>query len=196
MPPLRSFPRVVTAERAGVSPALVIYYFKTKDQLLTEAIRYYEDSWYAVGQRRMQGLPSAAARLEEFVAMSCLADAEPEPETSWQLWLDFWAQAARNKEVGSVRQKSDERWREIIAGLVQDGQQTGEFRGEVDAASFAIYLSTLLDGLTIQIALDDPVVDSVAAYELSMRFVADQLGFSWKPGRGRVSADQQDTAEG
>ena len=28
------------AERAGTSPALVIYYFKTKDQLLTEAIRF------------------------------------------------------------------------------------------------------------------------------------------------------------
>jgi AcrR family transcriptional regulator len=37
------------AERAGASPALVIYYFKTKDQLLTEAIRYSEDSWYEAG---------------------------------------------------------------------------------------------------------------------------------------------------
>ncbi len=189
------------AERAGGSPALVIYYFKTKDQLLTEAIRYYEDAWYAVGQRRMEGLPSAAARLEEFVAMSCLADAEPEPETSGQLWLDFWAQAARNEEVGSVRQKSDERWREIIAGLVREGQQAGEFREEVDAADFAICLSSLLDGLTIQIALDDPVVDSVAAYELSMRFIADQLGFSWTPGRGRETVQhrrrvQKDSAEG
>jgi AcrR family transcriptional regulator len=189
------------AERAGVSPALVIYYFKTKDQLLTEAIRYYEDAWYAIGQRRMQGLESAAARLEEFVAMSCLADEEPQPEASWQLWLDFWAQAARNDEVGSVRQKSDERWRDIIGALVQDGQQSGEFRSEVDVADFAICLSSLLDGLTIQIALDDPVVDSVAAYELSMRFIADQLGFSWTPGRGREAAQhhrrtQADTAEG
>jgi hypothetical protein len=40
--------------------------------------------------------------------------------------------------------------------------------------------------LTIQIALDDPVVDSVRAFELSMRFVADQLGFDWAPGRGRT----------
>ena len=96
------------ADRAGVSPALVIYYFKTKDQLLTEAIRHYEDTWYAVGQSRMAGLPSAAARLEEFVAMSCLSEADPEPDSSWQLWLDFWAQAARNEEVASVRQKSDE----------------------------------------------------------------------------------------
>src|SRR5215472_18850970 len=97
------------ADRAGVSPALVIYYFKTKDQLLTEAIRYYEDTWYSVGQSRMADLPSAAARIEEIVAMTVLPEADPEPASSWQLWLDFWAQAARNAEVASVRQKSDER---------------------------------------------------------------------------------------
>ena len=32
------------AEHAGTSPALVIYYFKTRDQLLTEALRYSEDA--------------------------------------------------------------------------------------------------------------------------------------------------------
>ena len=31
------------AERVGASPALVIYYFGTKDSLLTEALRYSED---------------------------------------------------------------------------------------------------------------------------------------------------------
>ena len=183
------------AERAGVSPALVIYYFKTKDQLLTEAIRYYEDNWYAVGQSRMAGLSTAAQRLEEFVAMSTLSEADPEPEGSWQLWLDFWAQAARNTEVAGVRQKSDERWRDIIAALVQSGQEAGEFR-EIDVASFAVYLSTLLDGLTIQIALNDPVVDSLRAFELSMRFVADQLGFNWTPGRGRDAVGREGTEEG
>jgi AcrR family transcriptional regulator len=181
------------AERAGVSPALVIYYFKTKDQLLTEAIRYYEDHWYAVGQRRMAEMTSAAARLEEIVAMSTLTEADPEPASSWTLWLDFWAQAARNAEVASVRQKSDERWREIISDLVVAGQEAGEFR-YVEPASFAICLSSLLDGLTIPIALDDPVVDSVRAFELSMRFVADQLGFEWTPGHGRHGATPKDNA--
>jgi AcrR family transcriptional regulator len=172
------------AERAGVSPALVIYYFKTKDHLLTEAIRHYEDNWYSVGQSRMAGLATAAERLEEYVAMSTLAEADPEPASSWQLWLDFWAQAARNQEVAGVRQKSDERWREVIGSLVREGQEAGEFR-DVDATSFAIYLNTMLDGLTVQIALDDPVVDPLHAFELSMRFAADQLGFEWTPGRGR-----------
>ncbi|HXW47205.1 MAG TPA: TetR family transcriptional regulator C-terminal domain-containing protein [Streptosporangiaceae bacterium] len=178
------------AERAGVSPALVIYYFKTKDHLLTEAIRYYEDHWYEVGKRRMTEMTSAAARIEEIVAMSCLAEADPEPGTSWSLWLDFWAQAARNPEVASVRQKSDERWRDLISELVLAGQEGGEFR-QIDPGTFAISLSTLLDGLTIQIALDDPVVDSVGAFELSMQFVAEQLGFSWTPGRGREAGREQ-----
>lgn len=170
------------AERAGVSPALVIYYYKTKDQLLTEAIRYYEDTWYAVGQARIANLPTQAARLEEFVAMTCLAEAGPELNDSWQLWLDFWTQAARNEAVASVRQKSDERWRDAIVSLVRSGQAAGEF-DDIDAESFAICLSALLDGLTVQLALNDPAVDAARAFELTMRFVAGQLGFRWYPGR-------------
>ncbi len=172
------------AERIGISPALVIYYFKTKDQLLTEAIRYSEDSWYASGQRRMAVLPTAVARIEEIVAMSCLPEADPDADYSWLIWLDFWAQAARHAEVAAVRQKSDERWRETIRSLVAEGQQAGEFT-EVDPGTFAIHLSALLDGLAIQIALEDPVVDPVTAFELSMHFAAQQLGFDWVPsGRG------------
>ena len=168
------------AERIGISPALVIYYFKTKDQLLTEAIRHYEDSWYAEGKRRMDKLPTAAERLEEFVAMNLLPDPDPDLESTWQLWLDFWAQAARNADVASVRREFDERWREVIVSLVRAGQEAGEF-ADIDPHPFSIFLSALLDGLTIQIALDDPVVDPVSAYELCMRYIADHLGFSWIP---------------
>ena len=64
------------AERAGASPALVIYYFKTRDQLLTEALRYSEDRWYATATRRIEAIRTSAGRLEEFIAMMCL----PEPE--------------------------------------------------------------------------------------------------------------------
>jgi AcrR family transcriptional regulator len=167
------------AERIGISPALVIYYFKTKDQLLTESIRYLDNIWYADGQRRMAELPTAAARIEEIVAMSCLPEADAEPRSSWTLWLDFWTLAARNPEVAGLRQRDDERWREMISSLVTDGQQAGEFR-VVDADNFAILLCSLLDGLAIQIALDDPVVGPERAFDLCMQFIAEQLSFEWK----------------
>jgi AcrR family transcriptional regulator len=176
------------AERIGISPALVIYYFKTKEKLLTEAIRHYEDTWYADGNRRMDKMATAAERIEEFVAMTLLPDPESEPEGTWKLWLDFWAQAARNPDVASVRQEFDERWRDVVVSLVVAGQEAGEF-ADIDPHPFSIFLCALLDGLAIQVALEDPVVDSINAYELCMLYVADRLGFPWTPGdRERLAA--------
>ena len=173
------------AERSGISPALVIYYFQTKDRLLTEAIRFSEESWYSAAQQRLASLPTDAARLEAVVAMICLPEEDPEQQSSWPVWLDFWAQAARNAEVAIVRQRADERWRDTIGSLVRDGQASGEFR-DVNAADFAVLLSSLLNGLAIQIALNDPVVDAAGAFEVCMRFAAGALGFDWAPGRPRV----------
>jgi AcrR family transcriptional regulator len=186
----RGFPETRIADvaaRAGTSPALVIYYFKTKDQLLTEAMKFSEDTWYEAGTRRMEQIPTAAGKLEEIIAMCCLPEADTEPETSWVLWLDLWSQAVRHPEVASVRQKFDERWRELICSLVVAGQEAGEF-GPVDPVEFTELLSSLLDGLAVQIALADPVVDASRAFELAMRFAAAQLGFTWTPRRaGRGS---------
>jgi AcrR family transcriptional regulator len=184
----RGFPETRIADvaaRAGTSPALVIYYFKTKDQLLTEALRYAEDAWYEAGTRRLATLSSAAARLEELVAMNFLIEVEGEPTSSWLLWLDLWAQSVRLPEVASVRQKFDERWREMIISVVLAGQAAGEF-GPVNAEDFAVTLTALLDGLAIQIALEDPSVGAGRAFELGMRFASGQLGFEWagrSPGR-------------
>jgi AcrR family transcriptional regulator len=166
------------AERAGASPALVIYYFKTRDHLLTEALRYSEDGWYEAGNRRMAQIGTAAGRLEEFVAMTCLPEGDTDAKNSWLLWLDLWAQSARNTGVAAVRQKFDERWRETIRSLVQAGQDAGEFAA-VDADDFAVTLSALLDGFAVLIALDDPQVAPERAFELTMRFAAERLGFGW-----------------
>jgi AcrR family transcriptional regulator len=184
------------AERTGISPALVIYYFKTKDQLLADAIRFAEDGWYAEGQRRMSALPTAAARIEEIVAMTCLPEADTESHDSWLLWLDFWALAARSPQVADLRQNADERWRDLIVSLVHSGQEAGEFRA-VNADDFAVLMSALLDGLAIQIALTDPVVGPERSFELSMRFIAEQLGFAWNGGRrGRGENRRADQAGG
>jgi AcrR family transcriptional regulator len=168
------------AERTGTSPALVIYYFKTRDQLLTEAIRYSDDTWYAEYLRRMEEIPTAVGRLAQLIAMNCLPGTDPEPGAYWTLWLDLWAFSPRSPGVAAVRQKSDERWREAIRSIVLAGQEAGEF-ALVDADDFTITLASLLDGLAIQIALDDPQVPPQRAYDVTMRFAAGQLGFDWKP---------------
>jgi AcrR family transcriptional regulator len=173
------------AERTGTSPALVIYYFKTRDQLLTEAIRFSEDAWYAENVRRMAEIPTAAGRLAELVAMICLPGTDPEPRSWWLLWLDLWALSPRNPGVAAVRQKSDERWRETIRSIVLAGQEAGEF-ASVDVDDFAITLSALLDGLAVQIALEDREVPPQRTYDLAMRFAGEQLGFDTKSAAKRA----------
>ena len=86
-----------------------------------------------------------------------------------------------------MRRKFDERWRQTIATTVLSGQETGEFDTAVDAGSFAVTLSALLDGMAVQIALEDPDVPPARAYDLAMRFAAGQLGFSLDA-RERASA--------
>ena len=172
------------AERTGTSPALVIYYFKTRDQLLTEAIRYSDDTWYAEYLRRIASIPTAAGRLTQLIAMNCLPGTDPEPASYWTLWLDLWAFSPRNPGVAAVRQKSDERWRNAIRSVVLAGQEAGEF-APVDADDFTITLAGLLDGLAVQIALGDPEVPPQRAYELAMRFAAGRLGFDWPPAPAR-----------
>ena len=154
------------AERTGTSPALVIYYFKTRDHLLTEAIRYSEDSWYAEYLRRMEQIPTAAGRLAELIGMNCLPGTYIEPRSYWLLWLDLWALSPRNPGVAAVREKSDERWRESIRSIVLARQEAGEF-APVDADDFTITLSALLDGLAVQIALEDPAAPPQRTYDLA-----------------------------
>jgi AcrR family transcriptional regulator len=164
------------AERAGTSPALVIYYFKTRDALLTEALRYSEDSWYATGVKRMAEIPTAAGQLTEMIAMTCLPGTDPGERGEWRLWLDLWALSPRSPGVASVRHEFDERWRQAIRDIVLAGQEAGEFAA-IDADDFALTLSALLDGMAVQIALEDPDIPPIRAYDLALAFAAGQLGF-------------------
>src|ERR1700744_2789600 len=87
------------AEHAGISPALVIYYFKTRDQLLTAALRYCADAWYEGGTQRLQAIGPAPGRLTELIAMICLPDRDQTTRPEWLLWLDLWAASAHNAGV-------------------------------------------------------------------------------------------------
>ena len=52
---------------SGASPALVIYYFGTKDSLLTEALRWSERSFYAAAEEMLGEPRPLRERLEILV---------------------------------------------------------------------------------------------------------------------------------
>ena len=169
------------ARRAGASPALVIYYFATKDQLLTEALRFSAEAFYRTVTAELETLRTARERLELLVRTACVPAGEV--PGAWGLWFDLWAQAFRHPEIAKDRIELDQRWRDTIAQVVRDGQARGEI-GDVDAGAFAITFSALVDGLSIQVALRDPVVDPDRAFAIAMAFAARELDVGWRPRRG------------
>lgn len=181
------------AERAGVSPALVIYYFRTKDNLLAEAMRQSEEGWYAEMSRRTATLPTAAERLEEIVAMTCHLSGSDALESSPELWLDLWAQALRDADVRVVREEFDAHFRETIGEIVRAGVAAEEF-SSVDVEDFAVGFAALLDGFAIQIVLEDPQVDPRRAFDIAMRFASQELGFRWNASRRHAGRRQRTRA--
>lgn len=159
------------AKRAGVSSALVIYYFGTRDRLLVDALRYSEESGYEAAERMLAEIPSLHERLSLLIKWTCVPEAENEIPGAWGLWFDLWAQAFRHDEVKAGRVELDARWRRMIA----DAVESADLDTEVDARMFALEFSALLDGLSIQVALEDPEVDSMVAYDIAMRFAEREL---------------------
>jgi AcrR family transcriptional regulator len=172
------------AERVGASPALVVYYFGTKDKLLTEALRHSEQSFYVAAEEMLASQPGVVQRLETLVAWTCLPEEQEQAPGTWGLWFDLWAQAFRHPEVKKDRVELDETWRRMISRVVGEGVAAGEIE-PLDVEQFSIAFAALLDGLSIQTALDDPVVTSEAAYKVAMWFAASTLGFTWKYRRKR-----------
>ena len=68
----------------------------------------------------------------------------------------------------------EKRWRSTIEGVVADGIAAGEI-AQTDAEDFAITWAVLLDGLSIQVALNDPTVDPERAFDIAMTFAEQAL---------------------
>ena len=181
------------AKRAGVSSALVIYYFGTRDRLLVDALRYSEESFYSAGEQMLAEMSSLRERLSLLIRWTCVPEGDDEIPGAWGLWFDLWAQAFRHDEVKAGRADLDARWRRMIIDALESAEP-GELRSGVDTKMFALEFAALLDGLSIQVALEDPEVDSEVAYAIAIRFAERELDLPpAKPKRRAAGANGRTT---
>jgi hypothetical protein len=143
--------------------------------LLVDALRHSEESFYEAAEKMLAEVTSLRQRLSLLIKWTVIPQADNEIPGAWGLWLDLWAQAFRHEEVKAGRVELDARWRRMIVDAIKSGEATDELGGKVDARMFALEFGALLDGLSIQVALEDPEVDSEVAYAIAMRFCEREL---------------------
>jgi len=180
------------ALRAGASAALVLYYFDSKDRLLTEALTHAEDRFYLETFHELTGLKRARDRLSSLIDRS-LPSGGSDVLGDWRLWFELWSRALRDPSVARQREALDRRWRTTIEEIVRDGQRSGEFE-TVDPEDFALTLASLIDGLAIQAILGDPEATPERVRRMCLEMAGRELGF--EPEKVRISPSRRPRAVG
>jgi AcrR family transcriptional regulator len=167
------------AERCGVSPGLILYYFESKDRLLVEALTYANDQSYLRTTRELRKLPAAHERMDRLIELS-VPGLLPEYSLldEWALWLEIWVRALRDPQMAKERESLDRRWVQSIAEVIRYGRQTGEFpQDSGDADDIAMEFGAMVDGLAIQVLLNDAVMTPPRMYEICLDVARRLIGY-------------------
>jgi len=174
------------AELASVSTGLVLYYFESKERLLSEALMQLNDRYYLRVSRELGGLATAREQLERLIDLSVpgLLPGEDRRE-EWVLWVEVWAKALRDPVMAKEREILDRRWRDSIATVIRAGQASGEFP-QGDAEEIALRLASMMDGLSIQVVMNDATVTPERMKRTCMQVAEREVGFGISDGREDV----------
>jgi len=135
------------AKRLDISTGLVHYHFESKEQLLTEALRYAAAADLA-RLREAAATGTALEKLDRVFSLYSPVEAEP----GWMLWIDGWGEALRSPDLQKISQELDLEWQEVLEQIVREGVASGEFRCD-DPHATAWRLAALLDGLGLQVTV-------------------------------------------
>jgi AcrR family transcriptional regulator len=149
------------AERVGVTPQALLYYFGSKAGLLDAVID--ERDGAAVGFTEQLAAIGGAAALRR------LPDAARRNVADPYLARLFAVLVAENLSTDAIAHdhfvQRYRRLREIVAGLIAEGQRNRVFALGVDPELLATEILATVDGLNTQWLLDPESVDLVSAAE-------------------------------
>jgi AcrR family transcriptional regulator len=163
--------------RVGMSPGHILYYYRSKQALLLETLRWSDDLLHERGAEELPYLPTAEERLRWFIDIY-LPTGPGQPE--WLLWLQVWALGGEDPDVAAVTDRLNARWEAELAGLIRFGVGRGEFQASA-APSFAGEYLAILDGLSLHVLHDTPALDRERAVAIAWRIAAHELGFRGRP---------------
>jgi AcrR family transcriptional regulator len=163
--------RTITAA-AGVSHGLARHYFPTKDELLIETFRHLCDGISEQVRKaeregpdspidRLKATPRAVFSPPAFDAVNRLA------------FLEFWHEIRQNKVMRDIHRDLYAGYRRRVAKMFREAAH--DAGTTIDARNAAIGLLALLDGLWLELSLDDTSFTREQAMRISDLYIDQQL---------------------
>jgi len=132
------------AAEAGVSNALLHYYFASREDLVSRAF----DAFYEQGtdryRERLAGIAHPVTRLRAELLMS-LED-HPVNRLDWMIWLEVARDAMHDEDSRTLYQEKAGIWIADVAGQIQKAKDANFVPASVDTRSAALRLIAPMEG--------------------------------------------------
>ncbi|GAB3872651.1 TetR/AcrR family transcriptional regulator [Kibdelosporangium lantanae] len=146
---------------SGLTKGAFYFYFPSKAALALAVLRDQQERWLGhVGKRIL----SAGTAVEQFRALAPvmleLLASEPGAWSMARLTKDLSEDPATATEAG----KPMSRWVNLVAGIVQRGQASGDLRSGLDPHDVAVVLVAAFDGLKSLTDVLDPGAEATEVF--------------------------------
>jgi AcrR family transcriptional regulator len=176
------------ARRLDVSSSLIHYHFDSKEHLLAEAFSHYARKDLAEMEAEVESAPTALEQLDRAIRNYV---PEGSDDVEWMLWIDGWGEALRNPMMRKISQELDEQSCNLVERVIARGVERGEFACP-DPAAAALRLTALVDGLAVQFAAHDGLLDRTTLIDHVRSLAASEVGVSVAALAGSAGPDDDE----
>lgn len=151
------------ASRAGVSAGLVMYHFRSKEELINAAWVRSVKHFYSRNVETGGGT-SGLGHIENGFRVQFVDRDEDTP--AWNLWLELWAKAARSPKLRTMHLERIAEIRRSYTERLRTALESGEMRKDLDPELVGDLLHTLIYGLAVKVTLDSELISPQRALEI------------------------------
>lgn len=151
-------------ERAGVSHAMIHYYFENKDDLVLSVVEHARGYWIHPLEDVVYGAGDPGEKLESIVVWM----AEPATRSVMRVHRQLLTQSEWNDDLRAAMAAEYARWRAVFIELFRQLDAAGALQPGADVGLLGAAFATLSDNLVGKRALD-PTLDSEAIMRETLR---------------------------
>ncbi len=161
------------AREAGVSSAIIHYYYKSKDEVLLAALQWANEHT----SRRLEKLREETDDPVELLRLTIdlAVPTEGVLRDEYLLWIETWARVRLHPKLLAECVAMSARWTGFFRELVEEGEAAGVFDPIAPAAEIAERVVALSDGLSFRSAIGYTAMHEQRVRELLVSFAAEQL---------------------
>jgi TetR/AcrR family transcriptional repressor of bet genes len=176
------------AGEAGLSPGIVNFYFKSKDQLLLATLEQIAEEYSAFWQAAMsKGKVAPAAGLEAMIEADFHASVCNPEKIS--IWYAFWAEAGNNPAYQGLVQRLETDYTvqtiELCNRIITEGGYG------IDARTVAVGLNAMIDGLWFDCLMEPKVFNRNDAKRVCRSYLAAVFPAHFAGGPKRMRAEEE-----